>query len=684
LSTPVIDIPDNLAARRATLLERQAEVLEMIVQDRPLADVLATLCRIAEDYAGLRSHAAILLVDDVARVLRTGAAPSLPEHYNRAVDGVPVDATLGTCARAAATGEVVVTPSIDAAPGWAELKHLPGALDLRAAWSMPILSSSGTVLGTFGTYFHECREPSARERELVSVLSRTAALAIERRRTDEALRERERALLDSERLHRAIFEANPECVKLVDARGIVRSMNAAGVAVLGFGAEAEVLGRDVLDLIAPEYREAFRALNESVCAGSEGTLAYEILVADGTRRSVETRAVPLRLADQSTVHLGVTRDVTERVRSERALARSRARLDYAVRLSGIGFWYCDLPFDELAWDASVRQHFFVGPDERVTIDTFYDRIHPDDRDATRAAIDAATRDGTPYDVVYRTVNPASAQVKWIRALGGTTFDADGRAVRFDGVTVDVTAQRLDQLRLANLLEELRDHDRRKDEFLATLAHELRNPLAPIRTGLDVLDRAPAEQHAARMRAVMRRQLSHLVRMVDDLLDVSRITRGKVNVRRERIDLREAVASAIEATRPVIDAAGHRLEYRPPDMPIHVSGDATRLAQVVSNLLNNAAKYTPDGGVVTLAVGSRDDDAVVSVTDNGIGIAPDMLPRVFDMFTQVGPTLDRAQGGLGIGLTLVQRLVLLHDGTVTARSPGTGQGSTFTVRLPLAD
>jgi signal transduction histidine kinase len=120
------------------------------------------------------------------------------------------------------------------------------------------------------------------------------------------------------------------------------------------------------------------------------------------------------------------------------------------------------------------------------------------------------------------------------------------------------------------------------------------------------------------------------------------------------------------------------------MPIHVSGDATRLAQVVSNLLNNAAKYTPDGGVVTLAVGSRDDDAVVSVTDNGIGIAPDMLPRVFDMFTQVGPTLDRAQGGLGIGLTLVQRLVLLHDGTVTARSPGTGQGSTFTVRLPLAD
>src|SRR4029077_4256496 len=179
-------------------------------------------------------------------------------------------------------------------------------------------------------------------------------------------------------------------------------------------------------------------------------------------------------------------DITARTVSDRALALNRARLDYATRLSGVGFWYCDLPFDELEWDDRVKEHFFFAPTDRITIDDFYARIHEEDRTLTRDAIDASIRSGTPYDIVYRTVHPTTGQVKWIRALGGTDYAADGTPTHFDGVTVDVSAQKRDQQLLSTLNHQLREQDRRKDEFLATLAHELRNPLAPIRTAAKIL------------------------------------------------------------------------------------------------------------------------------------------------------------------------------------------------------
>ena len=184
--------------------------------------------------------------------------------------------------------------------------------------------------------------------------------------------------------------------------------------------------------------------------------------------------------------------------------------------------------------------------------------------------------------------------------------------------------------------------------------------------------------------MMERQLRHLVRLVDDLLDIARISSGKVELRKERADLRAVLASAVETSMPLVNAAGHALNLRLPDEDLQIFADSTRIAQVVSNLLNNAVKYTPEGGRIDLAVRREGDQAVISVTDTGVGIAPDALPLVFEMFTQVGRKLDRAQGGLGIGLALVRRLVELHGGRVTAESPGVGRGSTFTVRLPLSD
>jgi signal transduction histidine kinase len=231
-------------------------------------------------------------------------------------------------------------------------------------------------------------------------------------------------------------------------------------------------------------------------------------------------------------------------------------------------------------------------------------------------------------------------------------------------------------------EALLEADRRKDEFLATLAHELRNPLSPIRNALEIMRLADGDPEAFnRSRAVMERQVGQMVRLIDDLLDVSRITRGKLQLVTETVDLKGVVETAVEISRPQIEKAGLKLSVSLPGNPLWVTGDRVRLAQVLSNLLNNAAKYTESGGSVFLAAGQSDARAEVRVRDTGIGIPSEMLPCVFELFTQVNRSLNRSQGGLGIGLALVRRLVEMHGGTVEVHSAGLGQGAEFVVRLP---
>nr|WP_159981955.1 MULTISPECIES: ATP-binding protein [unclassified Novosphingobium] len=228
---------------------------------------------------------------------------------------------------------------------------------------------------------------------------------------------------------------------------------------------------------------------------------------------------------------------------------------------------------------------------------------------------------------------------------------------------------------------LRDADRAKDQFLAVLAHELRNPVAALMSGLDLLNRQRAPEQAEMIRGQMERMLFHLARLVEDLLDVSRISEGKISLKTGRIELKDVLLSAIEASRHNIDAAGHRLNVDMPSSAVWLEVDYTRLAQVVANLLNNAAKYTPAGGDIGLFAAADENWVEIRVSDNGVGIPADMQARIFEIFTQVENHRARAQGGLGIGLALVRRLVLLHGGSISVASEGQGKGSTFTVRLP---
>jgi signal transduction histidine kinase len=232
-------------------------------------------------------------------------------------------------------------------------------------------------------------------------------------------------------------------------------------------------------------------------------------------------------------------------------------------------------------------------------------------------------------------------------------------------------------------EALREMDRRKDEFLATLAHELRNPLAPIRNALEIIRLSGLDPGAIdRGRAIMERQVAHMVRLIDDLLDISRITRGKIQLRKELISLAMIVEGAIEGSRPLIDAGQHQLTVRIPDEPVLLYADSTRLTQILMNLLNNSAKYMEPGGSILLEGVIDGTHLVLRVKDAGVGIAREVIPHIFEMFSQADRSRDRSQGGLGIGLSLVRAMVKLHGGTVEAKSDGPGLGSEFIVRLPM--
>jgi PAS domain S-box-containing protein len=283
--------------------------------------------------------------------------------------------------------------------------------------------------------------------------------------------------------------------------------------------------------------------------------------------------------------------------------------------------------------------------------------------------------GEPFDMVFP-LKGADGRSRWFLTRVVPLRGRDGHILQWFGTNTDITE-------LREMEDALRDADRRKDEFLAMLAHELRNPLAPIRTAAQIIKLAGSPDSKIQLaREMIERQVGHLARLVDDLLDVSRITRGKIKLHNDLAELSAIVARGVEASKPLIDARRQHLTLHLPSQPMRVQGDATRLAQVVSNLLDNAAKYTDEGGRIELTLEAKDGKAVVSVRDNGMGISADLLPHVFDLFRQGDRSSDRSQGGLGIGLTLVKSLMELHGGTIDAHSAGPGKGSEFVVKMPL--
>jgi len=363
----------------------------------------------------------------------------------------------------------------------------------------------------------------------------------------------------------------------------------------------------------------------------------------------------------------------ELIDAQDALSELNERLQIALEAGKLGTWNWDASTDQLVLGEKAAEVVGLPANVPFTREQIRQRLPREDAERARVALDRALAERTDYACEYRVNRPDGSQ-RWIAASGRGVYADDGTVLGMTGVMQDITKKKREE-------QALREADARKDEFLATLAHELRNPLAPLRSSLEILRNetlAPEAKEAARM--VMLRQVNQMVALIDDLIDISRISTGRIDLNRAPVSIADVVEGALEISRPLIEARQHSLSLELPESPIHIDVDRTRIAQVLSNLLNNAAKYAERGGRIGLSVTLEGDDVAVAVRDSGIGIAPEMLARVFEMFVQVDNRLERAESGLGVGLTLARRLAELHGGSLEARSAGLGKGSEFVLRL----
>ena len=451
--------------------------------------------------------------------------------------------------------------------------------------------------------------------------------------------------------------------------------------------EPDIIGKNHYEVF-PEIPERWKQVHRSGLQGQADRNDEDAFVRlDGSVQWVRWEVQPWHEDDGTVGGIVIySEDISERKLAELAVRDRESRLKLALDAAKLAVYELDPATRECTWDERMREIWGVGPDQKITLDMVISCIHPDDREAMQVSLARALdpHGAGNYHARFRVISRRDGTLRWVSSTGRVHFKAD-RPVRMVGMVEDITERMNTVNALASANSRLVEADRRKDNFLATLAHELRNPLAAISNSSYVLERAePGGASARSAQAVVARQVQHLSRIIDDLLDVSRITRGKVLLKREHLDLNELVQQVVDDQRCMFAAAGVALQFTPALASISVSGDQTRLAQVISNLLQNAAKFTPTGGCTTIVVEQDEEagNAIVRVEDNGRGIPPAMVPQVFEPFSQVDSTLDRNKGGLGLGLALVRGLVELHGGSVHAASAGVGQGATFTVRVPL--
>ncbi|WP_437679291.1 hybrid sensor histidine kinase/response regulator [Sorangium sp. So ce131] len=486
-------------------------------------------------------------------------------------------------------------------------------------------------------------------------------------------------------LFRLLIESTKDYALLAtDPEGNIIAWGGGGPEVLGY-TEDEILGKPLTQIYLPEDVRTGLPADEMRTALADGRALNERwhVRKNGTRVWCTGTMTPLKDQDGSLRGFAkLMRDHTEQHLAGLALRESEERLRLALEAAKMGTWLWNVAQDRETLDPSLKQLMGAEPTRVIrTLEDFIQLIHHEDQPAVREAFEAAVRRGSDLTVEFRVVWP-DGSVHWLRDQGRIFRDALGSAVALTGACVDITERKELEQALQQRAEQLAEADRRKDEFLAMLGHELRNPLAPVRSVIEALRQKTSDDgQLERAFTIIDRQIEHLVRLVDDLLDVSRITRGKIRLHQETVPLSSLVGQAVDSVAALVEARGHELMISLPMRPVHLEVDPTRIVQVITNLLHNAIKYTDPGGRIWV-IGERQGDRLeLRVKDTGQGIAPDLLPRIFDLFTQGERTPDRAQGGLGIGLTLVRRLVEMHGGTVEARSDGPGKGSEFILWLP---
>jgi PAS domain S-box-containing protein len=664
---------ETIQAERHRLTALRADVSTALASVAPKPEVLQRCCESLVRHLDM-AFARIWTLAEAGDVLELRASAGLYTH----LDGPHSRVAVGRykIGRIASTRQPHLTNEVPDDPNVSdrEWAHREGMV---AFAGYPMLVE-GRLLGVMAMF---ARQPlTAATLTDLAPMAEAIAQFIDRRRAEERARHQAE-------LNRVTLASIGDAVLTTDAQGRVTFLNDVAVALTGWTRE---------DAAGQPVDTVFNIVNEQTGLRAEspvdkvlrdgliaGLANHTVLIArDGARHPIDDSGAPIRSATGEVMGVVlVFRDVTEKHDAEQATRRSEERFRSLVLATSQIVWTTGrdgrVSADSPSWRELTGQTY-----EQWIGDGWLDAIHPDDRGPATAAWERAVADESLYRVEYR-IRRADGVYRWMAVRGVPVHDGDGAVREWVGTCTDVDDLKRAEDDLRQLAADLSETDRRKDEFLATLAHELRNPLAPIRNGLQILKMAGQDGTLLeRARTMMDRQLSQMVRLVDDLLDVSRVSRNKLDLRKEQVELAQIVASAVETSRPLIEASGHELTVSLPAEPICLDADLTRLAQVFSNLLNNAAKYTDRGGHLRLTAERQGGEVVVTVKDDGVGIPPAMLSRIFDIFTQVDRSLERAQGGLGIGLTLVKRLVEMHHGSVTAHSEGLGRGTELVVRLPV--
>jgi len=489
-------------------------------------------------------------------------------------------------------------------------------------------------------------------------------------------------LLDFE----AIFSATASAYLMLDTDLMIVGVNDAYLQATERSRET-VVGRHVFDAFPPNPLEPGasgvprlkRSLERVIETGRTDhveMLRFDIPTGPGVDAPFETRYwspinSPVFNREGKLTHIiHQAVDITRQVESEKSRRESERRFKALTDASGEVIYRMNADWSDLH---QLDGRGFLRDTSSAGEYRIEDYIPPDDHALVRKTIHEAIRNKAIFELEHRVIR-VDGSLGWTYSRAVPILDTEGEIVEWIGSAADITSRKLVE-------EKLKDTNRRKDEFLAMLAHELRNPLAPISAAAGLLHLGRLdESRLLHISEIIARQVKHMTSLVDDLLDVSRVTRGLITLECEPVDIKHVVADAVEQVGPLIESRRHHVAVYMPHEPALVSGDAKRLVQVVTNLLDNAAKYTPEGGVIDLQVQVGSELVTISVKDNGIGMAPEFLERLFEMFSQAHRTADRSQGGLGIGMALVKSLVELHHGSIVASSDGPGRGSEFTVQL----
>lgn len=666
----------KLEAERASAFTlAQKDALELAVADAPIAGVLTKLASAAEAFTNGEMVAFVMLVDKEGKHLHVGAAPSLPESYKQALNGMEIGPKSGPCGTVAFRKRPVIVRDIQSDPRWEKFAALAASHGLQACWLQPILCSQDKLLGTFAFYYRHPREPSEAERDFMLILINTAAIVLERDRNQFEQKEMETSLRRSEAKFKRFVDSNIIGMLTFHTCGAVKEANDAFIEMLGYTrADLEQGKLSWRDLTPPKWSEAdTHALEQLKTTGVVTPYQKEFFRKDGSRVSVHLGAA--KVDDSSDGGIAYVLDISASENSAQALKDSEAKFRTIANAMPQVVWsarpdgFHDYFNDQWCQTTGAAPGSADGEDWRQF-------FHPDDLERALLQWRHCLKTGTPYEVEFR-LRHSSGKYLWTLARALAITDSEGRIVRWMGTFTDIHEQRQAQ-------EKLREADNRKDEFLAMLAHELRNPLAPIVAAAAMIPRAKDVDKVNQMADVIGRQAKHLTGLVEDLLDVSRVSRGQVQITLETLLLNALLSDALEQVQPAAAARQQLITQVSSDQKIYVQGDRKRLVQVLVNILINASKYTPEGGRISLTLGATNASAVVQIEDNGIGMSPQLCASAFELFVQGERAANRSQGGLGLGLALVKSLVAMHGGTVSARSPGPGGGSSFCIELPRVE